>query len=69
MMKLIKKIDRIKSFGNSMEPLLKDGDIIFLQDFWTPGIEGIFYALDLYGYKNIKIYHKFNIRIFRSLLN
>ncbi len=27
---------------------VKDGDIIFLQDFWTPGIESIFYALDLY---------------------
>jgi glycosyltransferase involved in cell wall biosynthesis len=35
---------------------VKDGDIIFLQDFWTPGVEGIFYALDLYGYKDIKIY-------------
>jgi len=35
---------------------VKDGDIIFLQDYWTPGIESIFYALDLYGYKNIKIY-------------
>jgi glycosyltransferase involved in cell wall biosynthesis len=27
-----------------------------LQDFWTPGIESIFYALDLYGYKDIKFY-------------
>ena len=27
---------------------IKDGDIIFLQDFWTPGIDSIFYALDLY---------------------
>lgn len=36
--------------------LVKDGDIIFLQDFWTPGIESIFYALDLYGYKDIKFY-------------
>lgn len=35
---------------------VKDGDIIFLQDYWTPGIESIFYALDLYGYKDIKIY-------------
>ena len=35
---------------------VKDGDIIFLQDFWTPGIESIFYALDLYGYKDIKFY-------------
>lgn len=35
---------------------VKDGDIIFLQDFWTPGVEGLFYALDLYGYKDIKIY-------------
>jgi glycosyltransferase involved in cell wall biosynthesis len=35
---------------------VKNGDIIFLQDFWTPGIESIFYALDLYGYKDIKFY-------------
>ena len=33
-----------------------DGDIIFLQDFWTPGVEAIWYALDLYGYKDIKVY-------------
>jgi hypothetical protein len=36
--------------------IVKDGDIVFLQDFWTPGIESLFYALDLYGYKNIKFY-------------
>lgn len=35
---------------------VKDNDIIFLQDYWTSGIESIFYALDLYGIKNIKIY-------------
>lgn len=35
---------------------VKDGDIVFLQDFWTPGIESLFYALDLYGYKDIKFY-------------
>ena len=35
---------------------VNDGDIIMLQDFWTPGIESIFYALDLYNIKNIKIY-------------
>jgi len=34
---------------------VKDGDIIFLQDFWHPGIESILYALDLYGI-NVKIY-------------
>lgn len=27
---------------------IKDGDVIYLQDYWTPGIESIFYALDLY---------------------
>ena len=27
---------------------IKDGDTIYLQDYWTPGIESIFYALDLY---------------------
>lgn len=32
-----------------------DGDIIFLQDYWHPGIESILYALDLYGI-NVKIY-------------
>ncbi len=30
---------------------VKSGDVIFLQDFWTPGVESIFYALDLYGIK------------------
>lgn len=35
---------------------VKDNDIIFLQDYWTGGIESIFYALDSYGYKNIKVY-------------
>lgn len=27
---------------------IQDGDIIYLQDFFTPGIEGLFYALDQY---------------------
>tara|TARA_B100000953_G_scaffold300250_1_gene304405 strand:+ start:2403 stop:3536 length:1134 start_codon:yes stop_codon:yes gene_type:complete len=35
--------------------LVKNNDIIYLQDFWTPGIESIFYALDLYGIK-VKLY-------------
>jgi len=35
---------------------VQDGDVLFFQDFWTPGIESIFYALDLYRYKNIRIY-------------
>ena len=35
--------------------IVKNDDIIFLQDFWTPGIEAIFYALDLYNIK-IKLY-------------
>jgi hypothetical protein len=35
---------------------VKDGDVIFLQDYWTSGIDSIFYALDSYGYKNIKVY-------------
>ena len=34
---------------------VKDGDIIFLQDYWHPGIESILYALDLYGI-SVKIY-------------
>ena len=34
---------------------VKSGDVIFLQDYWHPGIESILYALDLYGI-DIKIY-------------
>jgi glycosyltransferase involved in cell wall biosynthesis len=37
---------------------VKDGDVILLQDFWTPGIEAIFYALDL---------HKINVRLYSML--
>ena len=32
-----------------------DGDVIFLQDYWHPGIESILYAIDLYGI-NLDIY-------------
>lgn len=35
---------------------VKKGDVIFLQDYWTAGIESIFYALDLYRIKDIKVY-------------
>ena len=35
--------------------VINDGDTIYLQDFWTPGIESIFYAADLYGL-NLKVY-------------
>jgi len=31
------------------------GDIIFLQDYWTPGLDAIWYALDLYGI-DVKVY-------------
>lgn len=34
---------------------VSDGDAIFLQDYWHPGIESILYALDLYGIK-VEIY-------------
>ncbi len=34
---------------------VKDGDVLYFQDFWHPGIESIFYALDLYKI-NVKIY-------------
>lgn len=34
---------------------VRDGDVIFLQDYWHPGIESILYALDLYGI-NVDIY-------------
>ena len=30
---------------------VKNGDIIYLQDFYTPGTDAIFYALELYGIK------------------
>lgn len=41
---MLKRIDEVQ-----------DGDVILLQDFWTPGIEAVFYALDLYGIK-VKLY-------------
>jgi glycosyltransferase involved in cell wall biosynthesis len=34
---------------------VKSGDIIFLQDYWTPGLDSIWYALDLYGI-DVKVY-------------
>jgi len=34
---------------------VKNNDILYLQDFWTPGIESVFYMLDLYGLK-LKVY-------------
>ena len=34
---------------------VKDGDVIFLQDYWHPGIGSILYAADLYGIK-LEIY-------------
>ena len=34
---------------------INNGDIIFLQDYWHPGIESILYALDLYGIE-VEIY-------------
>ncbi len=34
---------------------VRTGDVIFLQDYWQPGIESILYALDLYGIE-VKIY-------------
>jgi glycosyltransferase involved in cell wall biosynthesis len=35
--------------------VVRDGDIIYLQDYWTPGLDAIWYALDLYGI-NVKVY-------------
>jgi glycosyltransferase involved in cell wall biosynthesis len=34
---------------------VKDGDVLYIQDFWTPGLEAIFYACDLYKIK-LKVY-------------
>lgn len=31
------------------EGKVKSGDILYFQDFWTPGIEGIFYSLEMYN--------------------
>lgn len=38
--------------------LVKNNDVIFFQDFWTPGIEAIYYALDL---------HKIKVRTYSML--
>lgn len=38
--------------------LVKNNDVIFFQDFWTPGIEAIYYALDL---------HKIKVRTYSQL--
>lgn len=35
---------------------VKNGDVIYLQDYWTPGIEAIFYAMELYGIRNVRLY-------------
>jgi glycosyltransferase involved in cell wall biosynthesis len=37
------------------EGRVKDNDVIFLQDYWTPGLDAIWYALDLYNIK-VKVY-------------
>lgn len=37
------------------EGKVNDGDIIYLQDYWTPGLDAIWYALDLYNIK-VKVY-------------
>ena len=34
---------------------VEDGDVIFLQDYWTPGLDAIWYALDLYNI-SVKVY-------------
>jgi len=34
---------------------VQNNDVVFLQDFWTPGIEAVFYMLDLYNIE-IKLY-------------
>lgn len=35
---------------------VRSDDVIFLQDFWTPGFESVQYALDLHGIKGVKVY-------------
>jgi glycosyltransferase involved in cell wall biosynthesis len=34
---------------------VSSGDIIYLQDYWTPGLDAIWYALDLYNI-NVQVY-------------
>jgi glycosyltransferase involved in cell wall biosynthesis len=43
----LKEIDK----GN-----VKNNDVIYIQDFWTPGLEAIQYALDLYKLNDVKFY-------------
>lgn len=49
----IYSISQIKNFLQNYldKGLVKNNDIIFFQDFWTPGIEAIYYALDLHNIK------------------
>ena len=42
-------------FIRKHKDMIKDGDALFLQDYWHPGIESILYALDLYGI-SVEIY-------------
>jgi glycosyltransferase involved in cell wall biosynthesis len=34
---------------------VRNGDVLYFQDFWTPGIEAIYYTLDLYNIK-VRVY-------------
>ena len=45
-------MSQCQNFMNAIsQGIVKNGDIVYLQDFWTPGIESVFYMLDLYGIK------------------
>lgn len=47
-------LSQISNFLTEIEKgNVKNNDILYIQDFWTPGLEAIFYALHLY---NIKLY-------------
>lgn len=47
-------LSQINNFLTEIEKgNVKNNDILYIQDFWTPGLEAIFYALHLY---NIKLY-------------
>lgn len=35
---------------------VKEGDSVYIQDYWTPGLEAVQYAFDLYKLKDIKVY-------------
>jgi glycosyltransferase involved in cell wall biosynthesis len=49
-------MDQVKEFLLALDSgQVKDGDVLFIEDFWHPGFEALPYARDMYGVK-FKIY-------------